>query len=136
MSAKSGSPPDRSWWTMFIIQVVPLLGGTDTTMSPSRHSICCWIVSLIHGGGPCGGPFCSTSCVAVLTLSLPRSRCDASTSHSGRSNADLVSALVPRQATFALSSTGTSGAPAIAKLRRNGSHVQYARVSEILLRLL
>src|SRR5438876_2043091 len=69
MSAKAGSPPDRSWWTMFIIQVVPLLGGTDTTMSPLRHSIFCCIVSLIHGGGPAGGPFCPASCVGALTRS-------------------------------------------------------------------
>jgi hypothetical protein len=41
---------------MFIVHVVPLFGGTDTTMSPSRHSMRCWIVSSIHGGGPGGGP--------------------------------------------------------------------------------
>src|SRR5437868_5282855 len=56
MSANAGSPPDRSWWTMFIDHVVPLLWGTDTTMSPSRQATFAWIVWLIHGGGPPAGP--------------------------------------------------------------------------------
>src|SRR5690242_10693438 len=56
MSANDGSPPDRSWWTMFIDHVVPLLWGTDTTMSPSRQATFAWIISSIHGGGPPAGP--------------------------------------------------------------------------------
>ena len=37
------------WCTMFMVQVVPLLGGTEMTMSPSRHSIRCWMLGSIHG---------------------------------------------------------------------------------------
>ena len=59
---------------MFIVQVVPLLGGTDTTMSPSRHSICCWIVSLIHGGGPGGGPLGSALVCGALIGQPPSAR--------------------------------------------------------------
>ena len=74
---------------MFIIQVVPLLGGTDTTMSPSRHAILCCIVSLIQGGGPAGGPFSPNSCavaligqpltVAIVRPGIRSPRADAST---------------------------------------------------------
>src|SRR4051812_26457286 len=72
---------------MFIVHVVPLLGGTDTTMSPSRHLIFCWISSLIHGGGPGRTPSCVASVVALMInphvrredsteATLPPVRCD------------------------------------------------------------
>src|SRR5689334_13084656 len=49
MSLKSGSPPDRNWWTIFIVHVVPLFTGTETTISPSRHFTCRWISGLTQG---------------------------------------------------------------------------------------
>lgn len=39
---------------MFIIQVVPLLIGTEMTTSRLRHTTCCWMSWLIHGGRPPG----------------------------------------------------------------------------------
>src|SRR5215211_1613801 len=41
---------------MFIVQVVPLFTGTETTMSPSRHTTSCCIVTSIHGIASSSGP--------------------------------------------------------------------------------
>ena len=65
---------------MFIIHVVPLLAGTEITMSPSRHLTLCWMVSLIHGGPGAGpaGPASRAALTSIPQAFAPR-RCSQST---------------------------------------------------------
>jgi SAM-dependent methyltransferase len=61
---------------MFIVQVVPLFTGTDTTMSPSRHCTLCWISGSTQPGprGPSAGGTTDSGRVgfAVLDRGLRR----------------------------------------------------------------